>query len=118
MEEITTYRELREYFLSRYYGYCRTKLNHKSRWSEGESEVGYAYSEFDNSFDTPVEKLMLEVLSLILDAGRAKENIQEYHRSAIRKIFDENELSDMLKKIPAEDASELKSDLRILGFIS
>ncbi|CAB3743704.1 hypothetical protein LMG3458_06158 [Achromobacter deleyi] len=61
---------------------------------------------------------MLEVLSLILDAGRAKENIQEYHRSAIEKIFDENELSDMLKKIPAEDASELKSDLRILGFIS
>lgn len=108
MEEITTYRELREYFLSRYYGYCRTKLNHNSQWSEGESEVGYAYGEFDNSFDTPVEKLMLEVLSLILDAGRAKESIQEYHRSAIRKILDENELSNMLKKFRRKTQASLK----------
>ncbi len=62
MEERVTYGEIRAWFLGSYYNYCRVKLNHQSPWVEGESEVGYAYSELENSFDLPIEKLMLEVL--------------------------------------------------------
>ncbi|MFG9943215.1 hypothetical protein ACG3RN_20975 [Pseudomonas aeruginosa] len=61
-----------------YYNYCRVKLNHQSPWVEGESEVGYAYSELENSFDLPIEKLMLEVLALILSAGRFSDKVKRH----------------------------------------
>ena len=48
MEERVTYGEIRAWFLGSYYNYCRVKLNHQIPWVEGESEVGYAYSELEN----------------------------------------------------------------------
>lgn len=51
------------------------------------SEVGYAYSELENSFDLPIEKLMLEVLALILSAGRSSDKVKRYHLDIIHGLL-------------------------------
>lgn len=117
MEERVTYGEIRKWFLGCYYSYCRSKLKHQNPWIEGESEVGYAYSELENSFDMPVEKLMLEVLALILSAGRATEKVQRYHLNTISELLKGVDLSSVLEDLPSDEAEELKCDLRILGLL-
>ncbi|MBB1632141.1 hypothetical protein A9975_14870 [Cupriavidus sp. UME77] len=117
MEDRVPYSMIRAWIFSRYYSYCRSKLNHKNQWVEGESEVGYAYDELDNSFELPIEKLMLEVLTLILDAGRGSERAITYHRKAIADLLENNDLSEMLKNIPMDEVEEFKIDINILGVI-
>ncbi|MBD9456642.1 immunity protein Imm2 [Pseudomonas sp. PDM05] len=115
MEERVTYAEIRAWFLGSYYSYCRVKLRHRSAWVEGESEVGFAYSELENSFDLPVEKLMLEILALVLSAGRSSESVKKYHMDAALKLIEQIDLSSMLKELPPEEAADLVEDLRLLG---
>lgn len=45
---------------------------------DGEYEFGFAYNEFSNAFDSVTERLMLEVLTLVLATGRG--GIEEFHR--------------------------------------
>lgn len=115
MEDRVTYGEIRAWFLGSYYSYCKVKLSHQSSWAEGESEVGYAYGELENSFELPIEKLMLEVIALILSAGRSPEKVQKYHLDTISKLLEEFELSSILKDLPSDEVVELKDDLRLLG---
>ena len=115
IEERVTYAEIRAWFLGSYHSYCRVKLMHRSAWVEGESEVGFAYSELENSFELPVEKLMLEVLALILSAGRSSENVKKYHMEAALKLIEQIDLFSMLKELPSEEAADLVEDLRLLG---
>jgi len=114
MEDRVTYGEIRACFFSCYYNYCRAKISHLSPWAEGESEVGYAYNELENSFDLPVEKLMLEVLVLILSAGRSSEKVRKYHLDAIRELLKDNKLSSVLNNLPWDEAVELRKDLTVL----
>lgn len=107
MNERLTYGEIRAWFLDGYYSYCRAKLSHQNPWLEGESEVGYAYSELENSFDLPVEKLMLEVLSLVLSAGRSSEKARKYHQDAISELLKKIDLPPVLEALPPDEAAEL-----------
>lgn len=115
MEERVTYGEIRAWFLGSYYSYCRTKISQQSPWVEGESEVGYAYSELEKAFDLPIEKLMLEVLALILSAGRSADHVKQYHLNMLRGLLKEVELSSLLNDFPSDEAAELENDLRVLG---
>jgi hypothetical protein len=113
-EERVTYGEIRAWFLGSYYSYCRVKLSHKSPWGAGESEAGYAYSELENSFDMPIEKLMLEVLTLVLLAGRSSRAVEKYHLDIISELFKEIDISSALKGLPPDEAAELRADLEAL----
>ncbi|MCF5371081.1 Imm2 family immunity protein, partial [Pseudomonas sp. PA-4-8C] len=76
---------------------------------------GYAYGELENAFELPIEKLMLEVIALILSAGRSPRKVQKYHLDAISKLLEEIELSSILEELPSDEMAELKDDLRLLG---
>ncbi|QVQ28282.1 Imm2 family immunity protein [Achromobacter deleyi] len=116
MEERVTYGEIRAWFLGSYYNYCRVKLSHQSPWGEGEGEAGYAYSELENSFETPIEKLMLEVLALVFSAGRSSEEAKKYHLDIISGLLREIDIPAVLGSLPSDEAAELVADLKILGF--
>ncbi|MCW0436730.1 Imm2 family immunity protein [Xanthomonas sacchari] len=118
MEDRITYSEIRAWFLECYYKYCKVKLSHKSPWVEGESEVGYAYGELEDSFDMPIEKLMLEVLAIILCAGRAEKKVYEYHLCHLHNILENMDLVSILAELPSDEAIEFEGDLRILGVYS
>ncbi|TAI84397.1 Imm2 family immunity protein [Pectobacterium versatile] len=80
-------------------------------------EIGYAYDQAEGSYDFPIENLMLEVLSLIMIAGRGPEKSAKYHREIIEKILAEHPLEQLLEEITEEEKSDLLYDMSLLGLV-
>ncbi|MCW3482193.1 Imm2 family immunity protein [Neisseriaceae bacterium JH1-16] len=115
MEERVSYAEIRAWFLECYYQYCQTKLFHLQQWVAGEYEFGFAYEEYSNAFSSDVERLMLEVLTLILAAGRGQ--VETFHRERIAELLSGIDLQTLLAELPYEEAEEFRRDLNILKLI-
>ena len=84
-------------------------------WCGAREEHAYAYDQFDNAFDQPIERLMLEVLMLILDAGRGSEQSRSFHREEILRLLAENDLNEMISGLQAEETEEFWMILRFSG---
>lgn len=113
------YKAMRWWLLDCYYTYCRSKLHSKnlgmgSTWLLHEHELGYAYEQYELSFHTPLEQLMLEVLTLILNGGRGPDTVEPYHRAKIAEILEKHDLGEMLKTLSGEELSEFEHDLKLL----
>jgi|GEM_PF-649548 len=114
VEERVPYGEIRAWFLNCYYVYCQDKIAAGRGWAERELEINWAYNEFDNAFQLPIENLMVEALTLILEGGRLPDT-EAYHRNRIANILEQNNLEDMMREISEDEAHELRYDLKILG---
>ncbi|WJM80255.1 hypothetical protein [Pectobacterium brasiliense] len=115
------YKEIKESFLIKYYDCCRNMIFVKNKGKEIENiyfqEIGYAYAQAEGSYYLPIEHLMLEVLSLIMIAGRGPEITERYHREMIEKILVEHPLEQLLEKITEEEKSDLLYDISLLGLV-
>ncbi|MCE9733159.1 hypothetical protein [Pectobacterium sp. IFB5596] len=115
------YKEIKESFLIKYYDCCRNMIFVKNKGKEIENiyfqEIGYAYYQAEGSYYLPIENLMLEVLSLIMIAGRGPEITERYHREMIEKILVEHPLEQLLEEITEEEKSYLLYDMSLLGLI-
>ncbi|WP_321781890.1 hypothetical protein [Paraburkholderia sp. J94] len=113
MDDRATYGEIRGFLLNSYYVYCRTKLVSRQQWVSGEYEFGFAYEEFVNAFDTVAERLMLEVLTLVLAAGRG--GGADFHRRKIDELIAQESLEAILNALPDDESDELQQDLKLLS---
>ncbi len=115
------YQEIKMSLLELYYIYCQQKFGSNSgdmdTWLKDESEIGYAYGEFCESYDLPIEKIMLEVLSLILRAGRGPEKAEQYHYNRIAEMLSKHSLDDLMTDIDAEERKDLLYDMKLLKLI-
>lgn len=101
--------------------YCRSKIygryigKQRRGWSPGEDPLAWAYEQMDSLY-SPIEALMLEVATLILDGGRSFENEQwmNYHRAKIQAILQKNDLQAMLAELPQPERDYFESDLKLL----
>lgn len=103
--------------------YCRGRISDLfgkqkafAKWVPGESELGYAYEQDECAYSFPIEELMLEVATLILDGGRSFESElwMNYHRSKIKAILQKNDLQAMLAQLPQPERDYFESDLKLL----
>lgn len=121
-DERTPYKLMRWWFLDCYYTYSRSKIHYNARlnkgWVANEHEIGYAYEQYESAYRMPIEKVMLEVLCLILNGGRGLEQFDSHHRKLIGQILEKNNLQDMLKELPKEERNEFEHDLKLLGIMS
>lgn len=115
------YNEIRDSFLECYYLYCRQKIHSFNMtgnlWLANESEMGYAYEQSESAYDSAIENLMLEVLSLIMIAGRGPKKAEEYHMSMIDKILAEHPLDKLLKELSEKEKLDLLYDMSLLGLV-
>ncbi|KAI3591406.1 hypothetical protein D9X30_3613 [Cupriavidus sp. U2] len=81
---------------------------------EGEYEYAFAYDEFKDSFSIVIEKIMLEVLTLILSGGRGIG--VSYHRDILEKLIESCDLGAEIEGLSDEERHEFEEDLRILGY--
>jgi len=113
------YYEIINMFLSGYYCYCKGVFNSGGRarkWMEGEHERGGAYEGLDGVHHSPIEKLMLEVVSIILEAKRGSVQFFSYKKEIVGRILNNYELSELLRILPENERSEFKVDLWLCGF--
>jgi hypothetical protein len=115
------YKAMRSWLLDCYYTYCRSKIKAKIRWGKGwlpnEHEIHWAYEQYELSFHTPIEQLMLEVLTLILNGGRDPDTVELYHRAKIAAILEKHDLDEMLKTLEGEELSEFEDDMKLLKLV-
>lgn len=120
-DERFDYEEIKISLLELYYVYCRRKVHYASRngevWHKDESEIGFAYGEFCDSYDLPIENIMLEVVALILIAGRGPEQAQKYHYNKIAEILSSHSLEALLKDIDEDERNKLLRDMKLLKLI-
>jgi len=101
--------------------YCRSKIygryigKQKHGWVTGEDPLAWAYDQMDSLY-APIEALMLEVATLIMDGGRSFQNEQwmNYHRTKIKAILQKNDLQAMLAELPQPERDYFESDLKLL----
>ncbi|WP_127960428.1 hypothetical protein [Serratia microhaemolytica] len=121
ISERAGYQEIKTSLLELYYIYCQQKFDSTGRnmsiWLKDESEIGYAYGEFCDSYDLPIENIMLEVLSLILRAGRGPEKAEQYHYNRIAEILSEHSLDDLIADIDEEERKDLLYDMKLLKLL-
>lgn len=109
------YARLREEFLGLAYQYCRAKTRGAKGWVAGESAAGFARDQFDDVFDTDIEKLMLEVLFLVSAAGRDQPDVRRVAMSRAEVLIARVGATNLVAVLGEDDASELRYDLEILG---
>jgi hypothetical protein len=114
MGDRVTYYEMRSWLLDCYYDYCRSKVRHGRGWVDGEYEFAYAYDEFRTSFSSVIESLMLEVLTLVLAAGRGVGI--DFHRENINSILQGVDIYDLVAELQDDERSDFMIDLQALGF--
>ncbi|MGP9434756.1 hypothetical protein ACT3RR_04915 [Ewingella sp. AOP8-B2-18] len=115
------YQEIKLSFLESCYSCCRHKLKDINRgglgWGKGEHEIGYAYYQFETAYELPVEKLMLEVVTLILWAGRCPEQSEMLHRKEIKQILSTHSLDELTKNLSEEEREDIFFDMKLLKLI-
>ncbi|MEQ4454279.1 hypothetical protein ABNT06_23110 [Kosakonia sacchari] len=118
--ERVTYQEIKLSFLDSCYSYCRHKLKGIKRggagWAEGEHEIGYAYEQFENAYDLPIEKLMLEVVALIFWGGRCPAHSYVLHKKSIDRILSEINLDVLVSILGDDERQDFLGDIELLMF--
>ncbi|MCW2479269.1 hypothetical protein [Candidatus Symbiopectobacterium sp. NZEC135] len=61
---------------------------------------------------------MLEVITLIVDAGRASEQTEQYHKNIISSILLKHSLPELLSHVSEEDRKDIFYDISLLGLIN
>ena len=121
MEDRITYYELKAEFLDCFYSCCRSKLDTYKKtgekWGYSGEEIAYAYYQYENAFERPIENLMLNVLTLILKAGRGLKDVESNLRKFITDILTENSLEELIKDIGEDEKKDLLYDMQLLGLI-
>ncbi|KAF0863510.1 hypothetical protein [Pseudomonas sp. LD120] len=117
-----SYSEIKSWILENYWDGCRDHGpliagRDGSGWSleQISSDIYDGYSGGDGSFDSPLEYLMLEVVSLVLSCWYPSQ--VEYHKKRIFNLLSENDLAKMLENVPSDELEEFKHDLEVLSII-
>ncbi|MCL6325970.1 Imm2 family immunity protein [Pectobacterium polaris] len=118
---MNSYDEIKNIFFNACYSYCQNKnllsKENGKTWSENESEHAFAYDALEGSFDSSTEDLMLEVITLISDAGREPEQTKKYHKDIISTILSKHSLNELLDDVTDDDRKNLLYDMSLLGLI-
>lgn len=109
------YNDIKAFVLDAYYHICRDK-GVVSKMTHYEVS-GYVSYEFENTYERPIELLMLQVVLLILNGDWYPEQ-SIFYRAEYNKIIENNDgLDNLLSKIPSEEAALFRHDLEIIGFL-
>ncbi|WP_175651779.1 hypothetical protein [Pseudomonas sp. Marseille-P9899] len=119
-QDRVSYSEIKAWVLENFWDGCRdhgplAKAKGGNVWSleQISSDVYDGYAGGVGSFNSPLEYLMLEVVSLVLSCWYPSQ--VNYHEARIKTLLSENNLTQMLQGIPTAEVEEFMQDLKILN---
>ncbi|OOF55749.1 hypothetical protein BKK56_05905 [Rodentibacter genomosp. 2] len=97
-----SYKELKQWFFEDAYLWCQRKFENGKvyQWGNSESEWG-ALDTYENSFEKPIENLMIYVIYIILRSGRNPYS-HNLVLNDIYKILSKYELNKLLLELEEE----------------
>ena len=109
-----TYQTIKSDALETYFEGCRDHAIIKG-WSH-ENIIGYVDYQFEHSYNLPIEKLMWNVVLLVLTGGWHKEQ-EKGVRHWISDCLSQNKLELLLADVPKDEADEFMHDMKILQLV-
>jgi hypothetical protein len=113
-EQRLSYETIKEWVLSAYFDGCRDLAVGEQR--PHKEILGYVVYQFENSFERPIENLMLSVVQLVLSGGWYPD-LEQHARQWISGQLAEHGLESLLYGVPEDEAESFKHDLHILKLI-
>jgi len=117
-EERVPYKVIQWRFLNNYYVFGRLTLVGESDFKTIRdahlNRIVFAYQKCEKIYSRPIEKLMLEVLTSVLDAGRSQDIFEKTRREKIRHILGNGNLAEMLLCLPDDERRSFEADLDLL----
>gem|GEM_PF-5935401 len=83
---------------------------------ENEDERAWAHEGNYDPYKKPIEQLMLEVVSIILEVKRGSAQFFQYKKEVINGILKEHKLTGLLQTLLESEELEFKTDLWLSGF--
>lgn len=110
MSDICGYDEIKSAILSSYWAACRDKgLKGQSR----KDIVAWVLDQWDSAYDHPFEKLMFNVIALVL-AGPWDHELESYHRKQCELLIEGYKGVLPFDLISEDDYDQFRTDLKIL----
>ena len=81
------------------------------------TEVGFAYYQWEDAYDLPIEMLMRDVFTLIMLAGCTPGIVEQNIRKGIYEILSKYPFDKLLLDVSEEEKSELLYDMELLGLL-
>ncbi|TJZ62675.1 hypothetical protein FAZ21_19785 [Chitiniphilus eburneus] len=78
--------------------------------------MGYVTATFEDGFERPIENIMWQVVLLVLSGGWYPDKMKTA-RVNIASFIRANDLNDLLKDVPLDEANLFLHDLKILNLI-
>ncbi|CAI1911715.1 hypothetical protein [Serratia marcescens] len=121
-EERMNYNEIRSGFMSCFYVYRRDNIKDSQNSKEPiaikqSTEVGYAYYQWEDAYDLPIEMLMRDVFTLIMLAGCTQGVVEQNLRKGIYEILYKYPLDKLLLDVSDDEKSDLLYDMELLGLL-
>ena len=112
--ERTTYKELKDSYLAGAFYACRAKFHNGivGKWSNNETEWGYASYDFDDSFSLPIERLMIKVIETITYSGRFVQAHQLFLEE-IHNILSKYTLEELFIDLDDEEKEDFYMTLKL-----
>lgn len=109
------YETLKKWFFEDAYQWCQEKFENGKigKWHQSFTEWGGALDSFEGHFDLPIENLMLNVIYIIVNAGR-HEVSHDIVLSEIDDILSKNSLNDLISGLEEEEKQEFLYDLNLV----
>lgn len=115
------YALIRWRFQDQLYRYARMPANFHCQWEGGwarhEQQSGFAYQAIAPSLVRPLEQLMLEVLVLVLAAGRQSSPFDEPHRHKVAALLAELDRDDILGQLRDDERADFTRDMASIGAV-
>lgn len=115
MEERETYSTIKAWFLDCVFDTCLNNWNDET-WPYS-SIIAFTYEEYSASYNSVIENLMLNVVTLIMTGGWDLEQAS-YYKKLIKNILSQYTLEELLKDIPKEEFDEFIHDLKKLNLLN
>jgi hypothetical protein len=121
-EERMNYNEIRSGFMNCFYVYRRDNIKDSQNSKvptaiKQSTEVGFAYYQWEDAYDLPIEMLMRDVFTLIMLAGCTPGIVEQNIRKGIYEILSKYPFDKLLLDVSEEEKSELLYDMELLGLL-
>lgn len=86
--------------------------------ANGDSPASCAHDDAFGSYDRPIEQLMIDVLCLAMDTGRAWALWQSRVSEHLAALLDMHSLQALLRPLPTPERQQFEMDLAALGLVN
>ncbi|MFS5596686.1 hypothetical protein V2V61_11055, partial [Streptococcus agalactiae] len=109
------YYKVRQSFLDNCYSYNRFRLDTNTPIAPGDDGVGYAYDQMHDAYDSLIDQLAVEVVSIVAGAHSNSVETRGYHLAKARELYGSIREPGLSSFFSGDELEEFSMDIVTIG---